>query len=579
MSDARDERPTRVAGPIPGARDHRDPEADTRVVSPSGVRIDRLDMETLGRALGNRYRLDHELEAGGMGQVFRARDLVLDRTVALKTMRPEILTDPHWLHRFHLEATVSAGLQHPNIVQVYEVLEALGRPILVMEYVEGTDLKSALDQGRLGKAEVVRIMSAVCDALAFAHSRGVIHRDVKPANILLGRDGVPKVADFGLATQKGRRLSAAMDAQESGNLLGSPAFMSPEQARGDLRRLDNRTDIYSLGATLYFALTGRPPVAGSTAMLATAKRGDVTPPSRLRAGISRDLEAVCLKALATRPEHRYSSAAGMARDLRNLLEHRPVSARVYGPWETLRRATAAHRAALIGGVAAVTLALLGIAVAAASLHGTAKGALFEGMRRQVMDLASMAVLALDPDEVRAAAATDDPAALAVAALEGSLAEVGARAPDLRYVWIMRRSPVGGTTLEFVADGIPDGTSENQASPSLEVPARLGERFDASPYPDLMLGFEGPAADRDYSVTDQWGVALSGYAPIRDSQGNAVAVLGVDMSETDLADRFEEVDRALLITVLFAGALSLIALATIAVGVSLLWRRQGIEDQG
>ncbi len=579
MSDARDERPTRVAEPLPGARDHRDPEADTRVVSQFGARIGRLNMATLGAALGNRYRLERELEAGGMGQVFRARDLVLDRTVALKTIRPEILTDPHWLHRFHLEATVSAGLQHPNIVQVYEVLEAVGRPVLVMEYVEGTDLKSALDQGTLGEAEIIRIMSAVCDALAFAHSRGVIHRDVKPANILLGRDGVPKVADFGLATQKGRRLSAAIDAQESGNLLGSPAYMSPEQARGDLRRLDNRTDIYSLGATLYFALTGRPPVAGSTATLATAQRGDVTPPSRLRAGLSRDLEAVCLKALSATPEHRYSSAAGMAGDLRNLLEHRPVSARVYGPWETLRRAAAAHRAALIGGVAAVTLALLGIAVAAASLHGTAKGALFEGMRRQVMDLASMAVLALDPDEVRAATATDDPAAPAVAALEGSLAEVGRSAPDLRYVWIMRRSPVGGTTLEFVADGIPAGTAETEAPPRIEVPARLGERFDASPYPDLMLGFEGPAADRDYSVTDQWGVALSGYAPIRDAQGDAIAVLGVDMSETDVADRFEAVDRALLVTVLLAGTLWLIALATIAVGVSLLWRRQRIEDQG
>jgi hypothetical protein len=269
----------------------------------------------------------------------------------------------------------------------------------------------------------------------------------------------------------------------------------------------------------------------------------------------------------------------MAGDLRNLLEHRPVSARVYGPWETLRRATAAHRAALIGGVAAVTLALLGIAVAAASLHGTAKGALFEGMRRQVMDLASMAVVALDPDEVRAATATDDPAAPAVAALERSLAELGGRVPDLRFVWIMRRSPVGGTTLEFVADGIPAGTAETEAPPRIEVPARLGERFDASPYPDLMLGFEGPAADRDYSVTDQWGVALSGYAPIRDAQGDAIAVLGVDMSETDVADRFEEVDRALLITVLLAGTLWLIALATIAVGVSLLWRRQRIEDQG
>ncbi len=578
MNDIQDDAKKRVAESGRGAADGDDATGTTRVMPRSGERMHRLDMETLGRALGGRYRLECEHGGGGMGQVFRARDLVLDRAVALKTIRPEILADPHWIDRFHLEATVSAGLQHPNIVQVYEVLKAVGRPVLVMEYVEGTDLKSALDGGALSESEVVGIMAAVCDAIAFAHARGVIHRDIKPANILLGREGAPKVADFGLATQHGHRLSVAVEEQEAGSLLGSPAYMSPEQARGDLRTLDNRTDIYSLGATLYCALTGRPPVRGASAteMLAAVETGEIKPPSQWRASISRDLEAVCLKALAASPERRYASAAAMARDLRNVLTNRPVSARIYGPWETLRRAAVSHRVALSSGAGAVILAFFGIAAGAITLHETAKSALFEGMRQQVMDLASMAVLALDPDQVSAAVALADPAAPPVAGLERLLTEMCGRAPDLRYVWIMRRFGVGARTLEFVADGVPPQTGDGEAPK--EMPTRPGEPFDASPYPDLLLGFERPAADRGYSVTDQWGIALSGYAPIKDASGHVIAVLGVDMSDVDVAARFKELDRALLVTLLLSGALSLLALAMITVGVTVLWSRQRFEPQ-
>ena len=584
MNDPQDDTTRTDAAPRQGAAHGYDVTGPTRVMPRTGEGMQRLDMETLGPALGGHYRLESELGGGGMGQVFRARDLALDRSVALKTIRPEILADPHWLDRFHLEATVSAGLQHSNIVQVYEVLQAVGRPVLVMEYVEGADLKSALDAGALSEAEVVRVMAAVCDALAFAHARGVIHRDIKPANILLGHDGVPKVADFGLATQHGRRLSAAIEEQEAGSLLGSPAYMSPEQARGDLRTLDNRTDIYSLGATLYFALTGRSPVrgAGATEMLAAAVTGErIRPPSQWRPRVNRDLEAVCLKALEGDPEHRYGSAAAMARDLRNVLANRPVSARTYGYWEMLRRAAASRRAALGGGAAAVILAFLGIAAAAFTLHATAKGAVFEGMRQQVTDLASMAVLALDPDQVSAAAALPAgaaPDAPLVARLEQLLSQMCGRAPDLRYVWIMRRSEAGATTLEFVADGVPAQTGGGGTPKVLDVPARPGESFDARPYPELLLGFEGPTADRDYSITDQWGIALSGYAPIKDASGRAIAVLGVDMSDADVAARFEELDRALLVTLVLSGVLSLLALAMMAVGVVVLWSRQRFEPQ-
>jgi hypothetical protein len=141
---------------------------------------------------------------------------------------------------------------------------------------------------------------------------------------------------------------------------------------------------------------------------------------------------------------------------------------------------------------------------------------------------------------------------------------------------MRRFGVGARTLEFVADGVPPQTGDGEAPK--EMPTRPGEPFDASPYPDLLLGFERPAADRGYSVTDQWGIALSGYAPIKDASGHVIAVLGVDMSDVDVAARFKELDRALLVTLLLSGALSLLALAMITVGVTVLWSRQRFEPQ-
>ena len=343
--------------PLPGESPW-DASGPTRVLDRTVVAPHRTAANTFSREIEGRFRVERELGAGGMGEVYLATDPALERFVALKVIRPEILEDPHWLDRFRLEATVSAGLQHPNIVQVYDILQAAGRPVLVMEYVDGTDLKHALQTGALDETEVVRIMAEVCDGLAFAHMRGVIHRDIKPGNIMLARDGVPKIADFGLATQGGRSISASIDAAEQDCVLGSPGYMSPEQARGDQRAIGNsRTDIYSLGATLYFALTGRSPVDGvsQTALVDAVINGDIRPPSQVRPSVNRDLEAVCLKALATQPEHRYASAAEMARDLRNALAGRPLLARRYGRWETLRRAVAYKRAAFIAGVAAVAI--------------------------------------------------------------------------------------------------------------------------------------------------------------------------------------------------------------------------------
>jgi tRNA A-37 threonylcarbamoyl transferase component Bud32 len=558
--------------------DHRD--APSTEPAPSAAAGERTlvrprtgRQRAAGPGLAGRYRIDRLLGRGGMGEVYLGWDPDLERPVALKTIRPEIVRDRHWLERFRFEATVCATLQHANVVQVHEIAELAGRPLLVMEYVDGTDLKTLVNGRRLAEAEIAGIMAEVCDALAYAHARGVIHRDIKPGNVMLTRDGTAKVADFGLATQAGRAASARIDAAETGSAIGSPAYMSPEQVEGDLARLDNRTDIYSLGATLYFALTGSAPFAGADdeTVLQAVLDGALAPPSHKRPGLDRDLEAVCLKAMAADPDARYATAAAMAQDLRNWARGLPVRARDYGRAEILRRALAARKGVFLASLLAIAVVFSGIAGSALTIHEIAKTDLFEGMRARVMDLANTAVLLVDPDEVAAVIDGSDAAGLAEARLQRRLTQIRARSPDLRYAWIMHRPAATGSALRFVADSLPP-----PGAPAAETPARAGDRYDAAPYPELLRGLAEPAADRTYSITDRWGIALSGYAPVRDRTGHPIAVLGVDISQRQIARRFAQLDRTLGVALALAGVLSVLALLLVALVIGSRWHRQRLR---
>jgi serine/threonine-protein kinase len=543
----------------------------------SGTRA-RLDEAALRVALAGRYRVERELGAGGMGRVFLATDLALERPVALKTILPEVLEDPHWTERFRLEATVVAGLQHHGIVQVYEILEIQGTPVLVMEYVPGTELREAVDEGRFDDRELARLMAEVCDAIAFAHSHGVIHRDLKPGNVLVSADGAPKVADFGLATDRSRRRSAALERVEEGSILGSPSYLAPEQALGDPRRVDSRCDVYGLGVTLYYALTRRPPFRAPTftEVVEQVVNGELVPPSRVRPGVSPDLEAICLKAMARDPDDRYQTAGEMARDLRNATVGLRVSARRYGARETVARAVASRKEPFALAVAMILLMAAGIYGSVTMLHANAKTALFEELRRHVTDLASTAAMTIDPAWVRAASGPDGPAAPETQKLTSLLSQIDQHNPDIRYVWVMRRSGKDHATMTFVAVSVPQPDSDSAAGsgPATAAAARPGDPFDASRFPELLLGFEGATADRDYDQTDEWGVALSGYAPVVDEAGRAIAVIGVDVARTELDDRFAALDRSLAVSLVLSGALAVGALLLVTATVVGRWRQTG-----
>lgn len=317
----------------------------------------------LNRTFGN-YELEREIARGGMGIVYKATQRSLKRTVALKVILVGGFAQDEDVRRFQVEAEAAARLDHPNIVPIFEVGEEAGHHYFSMAYVKGPTLSALVSNQPMGPAKAALVMRDVAAAIQYAHDNNVIHRDLKPSNIMLEHGRTPRITDFGLA----RQTNVESGMTVTGQILGTPSYMPPEQALGHVERIDARSDVYSLGATLYYLITGRAPFSSASQIqtLAQVVQDDPLPPRRLNNHIPRDLENICLKCLSKSPEGRYQSAADLQADLDRFLSGVPTIAR---PLSTTGRLLRFCRRK--PGIAALLASVIGLVALLLSVSTTA----------------------------------------------------------------------------------------------------------------------------------------------------------------------------------------------------------------
>jgi serine/threonine protein kinase len=363
--------------------------------------LQTLSVASLGADAGERFRILRLYARGGLGEVFVAQDAELPREVALKQIQSHCAHDAISRERFVREAEITGGLEHPGIVPVYGLgAHADGRPYYAMRLIRGETLKDAITRFHAAKPaahdlgvhsvalrRLLNHLLEACHAIEYAHSRGVVHRDIKPSNIMVGKYGETLVVDWGLAKAAGKddlaargglssepllapRSGSTAEPTAMGQALGTPAYMSPEQAAGRIDLVGVRSDIYSLGATMYEILTGSPPVVSQQMeeVLRRAERGEFPRPREIKPALRRSLEAICLKAMAREPDDRYSTAAALAADIERWLADEPLEAHREVLAERLDRFLRRHRAWAQAAVLAVIVVAIVASVALACVQ-------------------------------------------------------------------------------------------------------------------------------------------------------------------------------------------------------------------
>jgi serine/threonine protein kinase/WD40 repeat protein len=370
-----------LRAPSPAAPAH---VADAPTVAPAESTHSGSGPGTTVRYFGD-YELLEEIARGGMGVVYRARQVKLNRLVAVKMILAGQLAGTAEVARFHAEAKAAANLQHPHIVAIHEVGEHEGQHYFSMDYVEGKSLADIVHENPLPARQAARYVQLIAGAIHYAHQHGTLHRDLKPSNVLIDTNDQPRVTDFGLA----KRMEADSRLTGTGQVLGTPSYMPPEQAAADRGQMGPASDVYALGAVLYELVTGRPPFRAETPLdtLLQVLDTEPVPPRLLNPKVDRDLETICLKCLQKEPRRRYASAQDLADDLNRYLKGQPIQARPVGStqrlWRWCRRnpviASLAATVALsvIAGISASTYFGLQAAARAREVGANAQEALRE----------------------------------------------------------------------------------------------------------------------------------------------------------------------------------------------------------
>jgi serine/threonine-protein kinase len=372
--------------PVPGPVDDPAEEAtiagsavDNRLNPPDSQAVVRQGRSSPSRSRFGDFELIEEVSRGGMGVVYRARELQLNRIVALKMILAGELAGEEDVKRFRAEAEAAAQLEHPGIVPIHEIGSVGGQHYYTMSFIDGAGLDQFKGSGVRDPKSAARIVQQVAEAVDYAHTRGIVHRDLKPANVLMDAEGIPRITDFGLA----KRTDASGELTRTGQILGTPGYMAPEQAAGESKFIGAAADIYALGALLYFLITGRPPFQSANVIdtLVQSLESEPTMPRNLNSSVPRPLEQICMRCLERDPADRYTSAAEVAQELNRFLQGEPVQARPPTATERVRRFARRSPALTVHLVALALLILVAqlrylLAETDPWLHAKVMGSLF-----------------------------------------------------------------------------------------------------------------------------------------------------------------------------------------------------------
>lgn len=533
-------------------------------------------VETLfEQQLANRFELIGEIGIGGMGQVFKAKDIELDRIVAIKAIHPKLIQNREISDRLRNEAKIVARLKHPNIVQIYDMIEISGHYLMILEFIEGNDFKKVIDQSLLSKEQCILKFADICDAVQYAHMQGIIHRDLKPHNIMLTSDGAVKIMDFGISSviEEGRDEKAS---GKSSNLEGSPVFMAPELY--DNKTPNTITDVYALGVSLYFAQTGKSPFDGKTyeTLIWNILNADLRAPSTRNNNIHADIDAICMKACARDPDKRYQSALEMGNDLRRLTQNLPVTARDYTLTESIAKGIKFRPLVSVFSFLTIILIFSAVYMGSNHVHKISEETLIETLHHKVGSTAYNASLALDQEAITQLLASTEVSDRLLKRVDRPLAALQRYNDEIRDFYIL--SPLNQNQdfkIVFARHGDGDLNMEKiskghdtwSANPVVE--SSLAKKLMRRTMNGKLVIQEELDADSEHS--SDWQKRILGYSPIYNSGGVPFAILVVEVSSGGIAKAYQQIEDAFQLALWFAVIMALSIFLGTMMALVLLWK--------
>ncbi len=531
--------------------------------------------------LGNRFKLYGRIGVGGMGQVFKAKDLELDRIVAIKAIHPSLIKEKWISERLRNEAKIVAKLKHSNIVQIYDFIEIAGHYLMVLEFIEGHDFKVITDQGLLSREQMLEKFIDICDAIQYAHVQGIIHKDLKPHNIMMTSEGQVKIMDFGISSiiQSSNESENYSDSSQE----GSPMFMAPELFQNINAGITS--DIYALGITLFYTQTSQSPFSPKSQkdLISKIVNSGIPAPSTRHHRVSKELDAICLKACALNPADRYQSALEMGQDLRRFIHRLPVSTVHYPLLESVVRSISFRPVVSMFSFFGIVLLFIAVYLGSNHVHRIAEKSLLTTLHDKVGNTAYGVSLALNNDDIYRLFESTDINHKLYLAVDRPIATLQRYNKEIRDAYLLQPlnngkdfkvvfARHGAGSLNF--DRITQGHDTWSAHPVVE--SEHAKSMMRQTLVDKVVIQE--ELDADSTHARYWQKRMLGYSPIYGADGKAFAILVLEIGSGGIAITFQQIEDAFRFALGFTIFVTLLLLLAVIGTLVLLWKNQSPPNE-